>query len=212
MQFDAARQGVPADAPTGALSTGRSSAREAALWAAIAVIFAGGAVLARYNLRLGLGDRRGARRLGIFVVCVGVLSGILRAHHVPIAVEELTFLYGVAGYALVGGGLTWLMYVSLEPYLRREWPRTLISWTRLLSGRVRDPLVGRDVLIGMLVAIVQMTIVIARFHISQRAAPADLLVTALESLESGPHFANIVLAFQPVTAVQYAFPAHSCCL
>jgi hypothetical protein len=64
--------------------------------------------------------------------------------------------------------------------------------------------VGRDVLIGMLVGIVQMTIVIARFQISQRAAPADLLVTALESLESGPHFANIVLAVPPVTALQYA--------
>ena len=38
---------------------------------------------------------------------------------------------------------------SLEPHLRRVWPRTMISWTRLLSGQVRDPLVGRDVLIGM---------------------------------------------------------------
>jgi predicted Ser/Thr protein kinase len=204
VQFDAASNGVPADAPRGYMSTGRSPAGEAALWAVTALIFAGGTVLARHNLRLGQGDRRGARRLGIFIVSVGVLGAILRAHHVPIAVEELAFLYGVAGYAMVGGGLTWLTWLSLEPFLRREWPRTLISWTRLLSGRVRDPLVGRDVLIGMLVGIVQMTIVIARFHISKRAAPADILLTALESLKSVPHFANRALASQLVNAVIYA--------
>jgi hypothetical protein len=33
---------------------------------------------------------------------------------------------------------------------RRRWPRMLISWKRLLDGRFRDPLVGRDVLIGCL--------------------------------------------------------------
>ncbi len=59
--------------------------------------------------------------------------------------REITLLFGVIGWALVWGGFTWLMYVSLEPYVRRVWPRTLISWTRLLSGYVRDPLVGRDV-------------------------------------------------------------------
>jgi serine/threonine-protein kinase len=32
--------------------------------------------------------------------------------------------------------------------VRRRWPQTLISWTRLLGGGWRDPLVGRDVLIG----------------------------------------------------------------
>ena len=71
------------------MSTGRSPAAEAAIWAVFVSIFAGGGVLARYNLRLGRGDRRGAKRLAILVVCVGVLSGMLRAHHVPIAVEEL---------------------------------------------------------------------------------------------------------------------------
>ena len=32
--------------------------------------------------------------------------------------------------------------------MRRRWPQTLISWTRVLAGRLRDPLVGRDVLVG----------------------------------------------------------------
>ena len=42
-----------------------------------------------------------------------------------------------------------MLYVALEPYVRRLWPETLVSWSRLLLGRVRDPLVGRDVLLGM---------------------------------------------------------------
>ncbi len=40
------------------------------------------------------------------------------------------------------------MYLALEPYVRRRDPHTLISWTRLLAGQWRDPLVGRDILIG----------------------------------------------------------------
>ena len=46
----------------------------------------------------------------------------------------------------------WLLYIALEPYVRRRWPATLVSWSRLLAGGVRDPLVGRDVLVGCLFA------------------------------------------------------------
>jgi hypothetical protein len=42
----------------------------------------------------------------------------------------------------------WVLYLALEPFARRRWPEMLISWTRALSGRWRDPLVGRDLLIG----------------------------------------------------------------
>jgi serine/threonine-protein kinase len=47
----------------------------------------------------------------------------------------------------------WLLYIALEPHMRRVWPETMIGWSRLLAGNVRDPLVGRDVLVGVLVAI-----------------------------------------------------------
>jgi len=42
-----------------------------------------------------------------------------------------------------------LFYIALEPYVRRLWPESLVSWSRLLMGRFRDPLVGRDLLMGM---------------------------------------------------------------
>jgi serine/threonine-protein kinase len=49
----------------------------------------------------------------------------------------------------------WLWYTALEPYVRRLWPQTLICWSRLLEGRWRDPLVGRDLLVGCLFGLAQ---------------------------------------------------------
>ena len=42
----------------------------------------------------------------------------------------------------------WVFYVALEPYVRRRWPQSLISTTRLLRGNWRDPVVGGHVLVG----------------------------------------------------------------
>ena len=49
--------------------------------------------------------------------------------------------------------LCWLLYVAVEPYVRKHWPQAIISWSRLLAGRVRDPLVGRDLLFGVLLGL-----------------------------------------------------------
>jgi hypothetical protein len=45
--------------------------------------------------------------------------------------------------------LFWAVYLALEPFVRKHWPQTLVSWTTLLGGRVRDRVVGRDVLVGV---------------------------------------------------------------
>jgi serine/threonine-protein kinase len=51
-------------------------------------------------------------------------------------------------YTLFEGMVIYTLYLALEPYIRRRWPDTIISWTRAISGRFRDPLVGRDILFG----------------------------------------------------------------
>ncbi len=52
----------------------------------------------------------------------------------------------------------WLVYMALEPFARRHWPHMLISWTRFLGGAFRDPLVGRDLLIGSAAAVLMALI------------------------------------------------------
>ena len=52
--------------------------------------------------------------------------------------------------------------MAFEPYVRRFWPQLLVGWTRLLSGRVRDPLVGRDVLVGVAAGAVGALLIASR--------------------------------------------------
>jgi serine/threonine-protein kinase len=108
-----------------------------------------GLLLARRNLRLGRGDRRGAFRIALYIFLVVIAGWALTAHHVASA-TELSLLVTASWPALFLGGIAWIIYVALEPYARRLWPHVLISWTRLLSGSLRDPLVGRDILVGHL--------------------------------------------------------------
>jgi hypothetical protein len=125
---------------------------ERILQAAVIVIFmvilVGAALLARHNLRLGRGDRKGAMRLAGFVFVLTIVSWLFGAHHVPsINGEFSSFMEGLA-FGLLVGCLLWLVYVALEPFVRRRWPGRIISWNRLLAGDWRDPLVGRDLLLG----------------------------------------------------------------
>jgi Protein kinase domain len=117
----------------------------------------GGGVLARHNLRLGRSDRRGAFRMALFILIVWVLGWIFGANHVPMSspingVMPLAWATPIV-WALYTAGFLWVFYIALEPDLRQRWPHRIISWSRLLAGRLRDPLVGRDLLIGGLFAL-----------------------------------------------------------
>ena len=71
-----------------------------------------------------------------------------------------------------------ILYLAVEPYVRRYWPHSIISWTRLLSGRVRDPLVGRDVLFGVMLGTVWVLIFkISHILLMRQGAPPDLAQT-----------------------------------
>ena len=108
-----------------------------------------GAMLARKNLHQARGDRRGASRLAAFVFVAWAVAVFFGANHVPNFDELALFVEGLA-WGVFLSCFFWVLYVALEPYVRRRWPATLISWSRLLAGGFRDPLVGRDVLVGCL--------------------------------------------------------------
>ncbi len=102
---------------------------------------------ARRHLSSGRGDLRGATRLTLFVFSCQLLGWLIGAHHSSSADEFWAFQAGL-GEALLWSAHCGVMYLAVEPFLRRRWPEGLISWSRLLAGKFRDPLVGRDVLIG----------------------------------------------------------------
>jgi serine/threonine-protein kinase len=110
----------------------------------------GAMLLARRSLISGRGDRRGATRMALYVVAAVMIQWALEANHQANVAEEFTLFARGLGEALFMAAFVWLLYLALEPAVRRRWPDTLISWSRLLAFRFRDPLIARDLLIGTL--------------------------------------------------------------
>ena len=108
-----------------------------------------GIFFARRNLRLGRGDRRNATRLGLFTSGALALMAFLM---LPIvSLQNLLILLILIALVPI---LFWFFYVAFEPYVRRKWPQALVSWTRLLSGEWRDPLVSSETLVGIAFGVV----------------------------------------------------------
>jgi serine/threonine-protein kinase len=101
-----------------------------------------------YNFRAGKADRQGATRLALIYFVCQASYGLLVMHHVATLNEVLGF-WIIISNAMALALLNWALYVALEPWVRRKWPRTIVSWTRLTSKGIADPLVGRDLLYGI---------------------------------------------------------------
>jgi serine/threonine-protein kinase len=104
------------------------------------------------NLRSSRGDRRNAFRcaLAVGALYAGLEVMSIRSSESTI-LDYFSKLSGgrAAGHILIHALNVWLVYMAIEPYVRRVWPRMLVGLVRLLSGRLRDPAVGREVLIGV---------------------------------------------------------------
>jgi len=107
---------------------------------------------ARRNYIQGRGDRKGAFRIAVFVFIFEMLLWLCRAHFVPAFDMFLPSVTAVS-CSLFLASLMFVMYLALEPYVRRYWPHGIISWSRLLMGQFRDPVVGRDTLFGVLLGL-----------------------------------------------------------
>lgn len=114
----------------------------------LVLILMGGATIVLFRRRLTrLVDRRGAAWLGLYVFCVTFGFTLLSGHSsLPRGQAELLHALSASMCMALGA---WLGYVSIEPIVRRQWPTVLTGWARLLTGRWRDPLVGRNVLFGI---------------------------------------------------------------
>lgn len=120
--------------------------------ALVLVVGIAGGLLTLRNIRLGRGDRRGAFRVAHFVFWASLILSVFLpvTHHVPTTGEFFVIMLPILAWALLRAGFFWVVYMALEPFVRRRWPGRIVSWTRLLAGDFRDPMVGRDLLIGAL--------------------------------------------------------------
>ena len=143
----------------------------------VLMVFLLGIVMAQSNFRSGKSDGRGATRLAFVAFLLMSVAFLLLAHHTPSSSEFKTLFRAIA-MGLCSGATSWLLYVALEPHVRKRWPNSLISWERLLAGQMRDPVVGRDLLLGGLAGV--FWAVASRTHI--------LLPGWLRQIPSRPDF------------------------
>jgi hypothetical protein len=115
----------------------------------VLLLVAGSALLARRMVLLGRGDWHGATTVAAALFALGLAQWAVGAHHVPDYGTVQNTFFDACSDQLFRSGIAWLAYLGIEPWIRRHWPTSLISWSRILSGSFRDPLVGRDVLIGI---------------------------------------------------------------
>ncbi len=82
----------------------------------------GACLLARHNIKLGRADWRSAFRLSGFLFALAMISWTLGTHHMASAAEVIIVFMGLSINLLIAVFM-WLLYVALEPYVRRRWPQ-----------------------------------------------------------------------------------------
>jgi predicted Ser/Thr protein kinase len=133
-------------------SSTQSKAPQVALVVFLLVLLAGAVWLARRNYRNERSDPQGAFRLGLLIFSLQMLVWMTNSHFVA-SLSLFGLFVGAASGAVFLAAVFYIVYLAIEPYVRKHWPQAIISWSRLMAGRVRDPLVGRDTMYGVLLGV-----------------------------------------------------------
>ena len=146
--------------------------------------------LAIKNVRRKRSDVNGALRVFVFLFVIRFLNWFSTTHHVR-GLDEVNLLITGLASALYWAAFAGLMYLSLEPYMRKNAPERMVSWNRLLAGEWRDPLVGRDVLIGAATAAVlcfavQFLILLLPLWLGQPSRAPGMITAYLSGLGGFP--------------------------
>ena len=133
-----------------------------------------GSWIARRNYLRGSSDPGGGFRLASSVFVIELAIWVCRNHFIPTLATLGRFVLA-ASTGLFLSAAIFMLYLALEPYVRRHWPHALVSWSRLMTGRLRDPLVGRDLLWGVLLGAVWTLVVGVGFLFLKRAGATPYL-------------------------------------
>ena len=93
------------------------------------------------------GDRRGPA-IDAIHVALGLGDWLFGEGLAAVPADALASLYLWTARSILTATVAWVCYFAVEPYVRKYWPQAMISWSRLLAGKLGDPLLGRDLLLG----------------------------------------------------------------
>jgi len=139
---------------------GNSETPEVLLVIFLLLMLASAVWLARRNYIRKKSDPQGALRVGLLIFALQMLVWIFTAHFVPSLGTFGLFVFAASG-AVFLAAVFYVVYLAIEPFVRRHWPQAIISWARLMAGRIRDPLVGRDTLFGTMLGVSWCLIIVA---------------------------------------------------
>ncbi|MGA2134026.1 MAG: serine/threonine-protein kinase [Bryobacteraceae bacterium] len=150
------------------------------------------ALLAARNLRAGRGDRRGAWRLA--VACF-IVSGVIWAcaTHWVVDLAIMRIVSVNAADWLAAATLLWLLYIALEPAVRARWPHSIMTWSRVLTGRWQDAQVAAHVLYGALVGIaIAVAFLAAQWWQAHQGSVGDAAASAEAGSGAGDLIADVL--------------------
>jgi serine/threonine protein kinase len=105
-------------------------------------------MLVWYNVKSGRADLNGTAKIFLFFLVSLLVLSLFRFDHVFTSLQEFNVLVEIIKFSLFLAVFGGLLYCAMEPYVRRWWAEYLISWSRLLAGDFRNPMIGRDFLIA----------------------------------------------------------------
>jgi hypothetical protein len=155
----------------------------------------GAALIARRNVRTNRADRRTATRLAAWLLLSTCITWAVASHHTADFGTEANQFFDAVGHGLYLGGTLWILYLAAEPYARRLWPDGLLGWTRFFAGHVRDPRVGRDILIGCVFGVLSSIVEAVRvvlLPLAGQPMPRPNLGNNLSLLQGPQYLAGMV--------------------
>jgi predicted Ser/Thr protein kinase len=165
---------------------------EVLLVAFLMILLAGAVWLARHNYRNQKSDPHGALRMGLLIFTLQMLVWIFNAHFVASLGLFGLFVLAVSGSVFIAA-VFYIVYLAIEPYVRRHWPHAVISWSRLMAGRIRDPLVGRDTLYGVILG-VAWAVIFAGMSLALKHIGAEPVLSSTSFLLGPRHVFGACLA------------------
>lgn len=120
-------------------------------WNLVPVLF--GVWLAGRSMRLGRKSPRQAMELARIVFLLQFVGWLMMVRPFDFTSPNAFNIWAAGfGQALFNAAAVWVFYVAIDPYARRVWTRSLISYARFAGDwrrAYRDPIVGRSLLTGL---------------------------------------------------------------